>query len=193
MPQIAEPLTRLKGTTVLRYDPSPRPSTMCDVISAFQTSIVFGALSLVPGNTFRYIGLGLASASLTVYAVHHQGPSQKLARLEGTVKDTEEIMEQAKLDCLRNGVELMDRETRLLHVKLSVSKIKSQMLEARDTPWNEYFQKIIGIWQSIDKGEKDIKQIQTSTLLTIEGERQRRLSEGIKESREIFDAVVRSL
>ncbi|KAJ7457101.1 hypothetical protein FB451DRAFT_1275930 [Mycena latifolia] len=165
---------------------------MCDTISTLQASVMMSTLSLVAGNTSRYIGLGLASASLGVYAAHHQSPSQKLARLEDALMATEEILEHAKLDCARNRVELMESETQLLQAKLAVSKIQSQMLEARDTTWNEYFQNIIGIWKSIKKCEKDIKQIQTSTLLTIEAERQRRLSEGIKESREILDAVVRS-
>ncbi|KAJ7704051.1 hypothetical protein B0H17DRAFT_1040499 [Mycena rosella] len=131
---------------------------MCDTISALQTSLILGAFSLVPGSTSRYITLGLASASLTIYTAHHYGPTQRLARLEDTITATKEILEGAKLDCARDHITLVGRERRLLeyvrgHVhlksteklyfpraKLSASEIQTKILEARDKTWEEYFQ-----------------------------------------------------
>ncbi|KAJ6578701.1 hypothetical protein DFH09DRAFT_1310679 [Mycena vulgaris] len=140
----------------------------------------------------RYIGLGLATASLLIYAAHYQSPSQTFDRLENSIKVTEEILEGAKMDCARDQVELMRRENRLRQAKILASKIQSRMLEAEDTTWEEYFQAIRGIMQSIDKCRREVKEIQTSTLLTIEAERQRKLSEGIKESREVISAILRA-
>ncbi|KAJ7704088.1 hypothetical protein B0H17DRAFT_40975 [Mycena rosella] len=165
---------------------------MGNTISTFQTSLLFGALSMLPGNTFPYIALGIASASLGAYAVQHYSPSQRLLRLEDAITATEEILAGAKLDCARDHMTLMERGGLLLEAKLSASEIQTKILEARDKNWEEYFQAIKEIMEEISKCAKDVKGIQTSTLLTIEAERQRKLSEGIKDSEDVFNAVVRS-
>ncbi|KAJ7686623.1 hypothetical protein B0H14DRAFT_3176822 [Mycena olivaceomarginata] len=75
--------------------------------------------------------------------------------------------------------------------KLSVSKIQTHLLEARSVKtWGEYLEKVKEILQSIDECAKEVKDIQTSILLTIEAERQRQLCEGIKEVRETIDATI---
>ncbi|KAJ7704052.1 hypothetical protein B0H17DRAFT_1228265, partial [Mycena rosella] len=170
---------------------SPLPF-MCarDTISALQTSILFGALAMVPGNTSPYITLGLASVLLAVHAMHHYGPSQRLLRLEDTITATEEILEGAKLDCARDHMTLVERGRRLLEAKLSASEIQTKILEARDETWEEYFQGLRETMEKITKCRKDITAIHTSTLLTIEAERQRQLSAGIQESHEVLNAVV---
>ncbi|KAJ6578703.1 hypothetical protein DFH09DRAFT_1276177 [Mycena vulgaris] len=180
---------------------------MPDTISKLQI-FVFAAISLASVTTQRYIGLGLATTSLAIYVAHHHSPSQRLDRLENSFKVTEEILERAKMDCARDQVELMRKGNRLrqyVHprsrlpeyntdsrTKILASKIQTRMLEAEDTTWEEYFKAIRGIMQSIDKCRREVKEIRTSTLLTIEGERQRKLSEGIKESSEVISAVLRA-
>ncbi|KAJ7704045.1 hypothetical protein B0H17DRAFT_1193962 [Mycena rosella] len=165
---------------------------MYDTITTLQTSLILGALSLVPGNTSRYITLGLASASLTIYAGHQYGPAQRLARLEDAITATEEILEGAKLDCARDHMTLVERGRRLLEAKLEASKIQTKILETRKKTWEEYFQAIKEIMDKITECATDVKGIQTATLLTIEAEHQRKLSEGIKDSRYVFNAVIRS-
>ncbi|KAJ7898003.1 hypothetical protein B0H14DRAFT_2557514 [Mycena olivaceomarginata] len=66
---------------------------MCDTVS---TSIIFGALSLLPGN--RYIPLGLIPAALIVYTVNRQRPSHKLARVERAIEACEETFEVRKVE-----------------------------------------------------------------------------------------------
>ncbi|KAJ6578705.1 hypothetical protein DFH09DRAFT_1148133, partial [Mycena vulgaris] len=116
----------------------------------------------------RYIGLGLATASLLIYAAHHKSPSQTLDRLKNSIKVAEEILEGAEMDCARNQVELMRKGNRLrqyVHprsrlpeyntdsrTKILASKIQTCMLEAEDTTWEEYFKAIKGIMQSIGNG-----------------------------------------
>ncbi|KAJ6578709.1 hypothetical protein DFH09DRAFT_1361099 [Mycena vulgaris] len=164
---------------------------MPDTISKLQI-FVFTAISLASVTTQRYIGLGLATTSLILFAAHHQSPSHRLDRLENSIEVTEEILERAQIDCTRDQVELMRRGNRLRQAKILASKIQTRMLEAEDTTWEEYFKAIRGIMQSIDKCRREVKEIRTSTLLTIEGERQRKLSEGIKESSEVISAVLRA-
>ncbi|KAJ7799802.1 hypothetical protein B0H14DRAFT_3491260 [Mycena olivaceomarginata] len=137
---------------------------MCDAIS---TSIIFGALSLLPGN--RYVTLALILAMLTIYTILRQYPSHKL-----------EILGHAQANCARSHVDLMDGMRRLLEAKLSASKIQTRLLETRSvTTWEEFC-------------AKKVKEVHRSALLTIEAERQRQLSEGIKEVREIHETVIRS-
>ncbi|KAJ7704092.1 hypothetical protein B0H17DRAFT_1175754 [Mycena rosella] len=171
---------------------SPFQRSMGNTISTLQTSLLFGALSMLPGNTFPYIALCLASASLGAYAVQHYTPSQRLLRLEDAITTTDEILGGAKLDCARDHMTLIERGGLLLEAKLSASEIQTKILEARDKTWEEYFQAIKEIMEEISKCAKDVTAIHTSTLLTIEAERQRQLSAGIQESHEIFTAVVRS-
>ncbi|KAJ6481170.1 hypothetical protein DFH09DRAFT_1107768 [Mycena vulgaris] len=136
---------------------------MPDTVSKLQI-FVFAAISLVPGTTMRYMGLGLATASLLIYAAHYQSPSQTFDRLEDSIKVTEEILEGGKMHCARDQVELMRRENRLRQAKILASKIQTRMHEAEDTTWEEYFQVIRGIMQSIDKCRREVKEIQSSTL-----------------------------
>ncbi|KAJ7799797.1 hypothetical protein B0H14DRAFT_3156332 [Mycena olivaceomarginata] len=162
---------------------------MCDAIS---TSILFGTLSLLPGN--RYIALGLGSTTLIIYAANRQRPTRKLGRVERKIQACEETLKHAKSNCTRNHVELTDGTRRLLEAKLSASKIRSRLLETHSvTTWEElveYLQNLHEIVQKIKQCAKDVKEIQTSTLLTIEAERQRQFFEGIKELREIHDTVI---
>ncbi|KAJ7819653.1 hypothetical protein B0H14DRAFT_1353800 [Mycena olivaceomarginata] len=163
---------------------------MCDAAST--TSIIFGAISLLPGN--RYILWVLLCAGLTIYTVHRQLPTHKLGRVERAIDSCEEILKYAKSNCARNHVKLTDGARRLLEAKLSASKIQSRLLEAHSVAtWEElveYLQNLRDIVQNINQCAKDVKEIQRSTLLTIEAERQREFFEGIKELREIHDTVI---
>ncbi|KAJ7832818.1 hypothetical protein B0H13DRAFT_2679056 [Mycena leptocephala] len=164
---------------------------MCDTIS---TSLIFGALALVPSTTSRYVFLALACMSFIFAAARHQGPTQKFTKLEDAIEVLEEILERAKTasNYARNHMELIDAGRRLLQVKLSASKIQSHLLEMRSATWKTYFKSIRAILRSVDLCAKEIKEIQTAMLLIIEGERRRKLTEGIKESQEVLGAVVGS-
>jgi hypothetical protein len=86
---------------------------MCDILS---TSIILGALALVPSTTSRYGFLALVSASFVFFAARHQGPAQKFTRLEDAIKALEEILERAKAasNYARNHLEVIDAGCRLL-------------------------------------------------------------------------------
>lgn len=86
---------------------------MCDTLS---TSIILGALALVPSTTSRYGFLALVSVSFVFFAARHQGPAQKFTRLEDAIKALEEILERAKAasNYARNHLEVIDAGCRLL-------------------------------------------------------------------------------
>ncbi|KAJ7366183.1 hypothetical protein DFH08DRAFT_948233 [Mycena albidolilacea] len=160
--------------------------------------MMLGALSLLPGS--HYITLGLLSAALIIYNVHWQRPSHKLGRVERAIDACEETLKYAKSNCTRNHLELTDATRRLLEAKLSASKIETRLLETHSvTTWEElveYLQNLRDIVQKTNQCAKDVKKIQTSTLvgiafqLTIEAERQRGFFEGVKQLREIHDTVI---
>ncbi|KAJ7792089.1 hypothetical protein B0H14DRAFT_2557519 [Mycena olivaceomarginata] len=162
---------------------------MCDAIS---TSMIFGALSLLPGN--RYILWALVSTGLIICAANRQRPSHKLGRVEHQIQTCEELLKHAKGNCPRNLGEWMDGTRRLLEARLSASKIQSRLLETHSfSTWEElveYLQNLRSIMRKINQCAKDVEEIQRSTLLTIETERQREFFEGIKELREIHDTVI---
>jgi hypothetical protein len=93
---------------------------MCDAVS---TSIIFGALSLLPGN--RYIFWVLVSAELIIYAANHQRPSRKLGRVERAIEACEETLKHAKADCARNYGEWMDWSRQLLEQVQSSSIVNT--------------------------------------------------------------------
>ncbi|KAJ7896925.1 hypothetical protein B0H13DRAFT_1884799 [Mycena leptocephala] len=180
---------------------------MCD--TTLSTFIILGALALLPGTTSRYVFIALACTSFIFLAAHHQGPAQKFARLEDAIRALEEILECAKAasSYARNHMEVTDVGCRLLQyvqtcwrgrkpddkifrVKLSASKIRSNLLAMRSATWKTYFKNIRAILQIIDQCAKEVKEIQTAMLLITEGERQRKLTEGIIESQEVLGAIV---
>ncbi|KAJ7353232.1 hypothetical protein DFH08DRAFT_61841 [Mycena albidolilacea] len=154
-------------------------------------SIILPGLALVAGNASPYTLLGLGAASLAVYAANRQTPSAKLGRVEDAIIATEKIQQHAKANGARDQVKWLEYGKRLLDAKLSASKIQTRLLEAHSVKtWWEYLEKVKEILQSINKCAKEVKNIQTSILLTIEAERQRQLCEGIKEVRETIDATI---
>ncbi|KAJ6554413.1 hypothetical protein B0H19DRAFT_1294121 [Mycena capillaripes] len=148
---------------------------------------------ILPGDTFPYIIVALISASLGVSFAHRQRPSYKLGRVEDALKTAEESLEGANANCKRSHVELMILTSRLLGAKLSASKIQTRLLKTHNvTDWMEYLQNFGGIIRSIKQCAKDVKEIETSILLTIESERQSNFSENSRQSCAVLDAVISS-
>jgi hypothetical protein len=86
---------------------------MCDTLS---TSIILGALALLPGTTSRYVFLALASAAFIFYASHQWDPAQKFSTLEDAIEALEEILKCAKTasSYARNHMEVIDAGCPLL-------------------------------------------------------------------------------
>ncbi|KAJ7660422.1 hypothetical protein B0H14DRAFT_3910268 [Mycena olivaceomarginata] len=124
------------------------------------------------------------------YTANRQTPLYKLGQVEDAIIATEKI-QHATANSARDQIKWLEYGKRLFDAKLWVSKIQTRLLEARSVKtWGEYLEKVKGILQSIDECAKEVKDIQTSILLTIEAERQRQLCEGIKEVRETIYATI---
>ncbi|KAJ6461348.1 hypothetical protein C8R45DRAFT_1080861 [Mycena sanguinolenta] len=161
--------------------------------NTLSTPIVLGAISLIPYN--RYILWSLGLASLVLYAADRQRPSNKLEPLEASIYSTGETLAKAKASCTRSYAELMDVTSQFYEAKLSVSNIKSRLLEPHSvSTWGElkeFMWNSIKIWQSIRRCGKKVKEIESSVLRIVEAERQRELSQDIQTSREIITSLTR--
>ncbi|KAJ7848024.1 hypothetical protein B0H14DRAFT_3674016 [Mycena olivaceomarginata] len=136
----------------------------------------------------------LASALSTVYVVNSQTPTQKLGEINRAIQVCEEILEHAESACARDHVELTECMHRLFEVEMSASRIRVQLLEKHHdfTTWKgcvEYVKDMHDLWKKIHQCVKDLKEIGTSTLVTLENENQRKSGENIRDCDEICDAL----
>ncbi|KAF8171354.1 hypothetical protein K438DRAFT_2058297 [Mycena galopus ATCC 62051] len=165
---------------------------MCDTAP---TSILLGALSLLPDNCYFSVALGLAG--LILHIINGHRPSNKLGRVEGAIESVAGTLKHAKEDYPWIHAELMGVTSRLLEATLLASKIQTRMLEPRNViTWKEFVEYLQNSWeimQDISQCAKSVKEIQVAASRIIEGERQRQFSAGIQESREILEKVTRSL
>ncbi|KAF8171374.1 hypothetical protein K438DRAFT_1982087 [Mycena galopus ATCC 62051] len=165
---------------------------MCDTVP---TSILLGALSLLPDNRYISVALGLAGLILHIINGHH--PSNKLGRVEGAIESVAGTLKHAKEDYPWIHAELMGVMSRLLEATLLASKIQMRMLEPLSVKtWKEFIEYLQNSWEimrDISQCAKNVKEIQASASRIIEGERQLQFSAGIQESREILEKVTCSL
>jgi hypothetical protein len=119
-PQIQLPLQPLKPRQNTRayktvdLAASHSITAMCDLHDTLQSSLVFGMLSLIPSNVFRYIAVSIASISLAIYSLHRYRPSVILSKLNGAITIADEVLAGAKTKCMRDHSMLAETETRLL-------------------------------------------------------------------------------
>ncbi|KAJ7613709.1 hypothetical protein DFH06DRAFT_1484544 [Mycena polygramma] len=167
---------------------------MGDTIPNLKSSLLLSVLALIPGTIWRYACVALAFASLVLFITRHQGPTRQFNMLEDTIEVTEETLLRAKTmpTCASSHTEIIDAGYRLLRMKLSASRMQSRILEMRDETWISYLTNLGALLLDIRHCEAELKEIQTAMLLTIEEEHQRKLTEGIKKSREVLSAVATS-
>ncbi|KAJ6492841.1 hypothetical protein C8R47DRAFT_1070365 [Mycena vitilis] len=174
---------------------------MCgDEIPDLKYSLLLSVPALIPGTIWRYACIALALASLVLFIARHQAPARKFKMLEDAIKATEEVLQRAKTmpTTMGSHTEIIDASYRLLQVKLSASKIQSRMLEMHEDTWKAYLKGLRANLLFIRHSAVEVKDIQTAMLrpfrgqILIEEEHQRKLTEGIKESRGVLSTVIRS-
>ncbi|KAJ7038854.1 hypothetical protein C8F04DRAFT_1179203 [Mycena alexandri] len=152
-----------------------------------EAALVLWLVSPVLGNTLRYTILGLSLALLVAYTVDHYTPSRMVFRLENTIKTLQNTLDRTVANCPRDCLELRELGYQLTQVELSVSKIRCQLLDMSGLAmWKKYFQGLRGIFKSITECNKKVKDIDTSVLRIMEGERERQLHTRVEEQRDIL-------
>ncbi|KAJ7701152.1 hypothetical protein B0H17DRAFT_1195438 [Mycena rosella] len=132
---------------------------MCDnLISQFQSSILLGALSLIPNDALRYTLLVIAVCLALFYVYHLERPSTQLS-------------------CLEDVLSLAQEGMQLSRVQRLASRIRTRLLETESFTWKEY--RLCS--RNISDCTKNVKQIRTAIQLIVEAEHQRKYTEDINE------------
>ncbi|KAJ6593107.1 hypothetical protein B0H19DRAFT_1055748 [Mycena capillaripes] len=162
-------------------------------------TVVFWALTSISGAPWRYVCLAVAFIWAAVLVVRHHSQVKHARKRDqdhrGNIGMCKGPAEQHKAP---DGVE-----------RCRVPLAPSQTLEIHTSTWKKYLQTISTIFLAIDQCASEVKGIQTAMLvrifalniaswktkqsqLIIEEERQRKLTEGIKNSQNALNAVVHS-
>ncbi|KAJ7464709.1 hypothetical protein B0H11DRAFT_2050914 [Mycena galericulata] len=147
-------------------------------ITQLLSSLLLGSLSLIPNDTLRYIMLLILACFAIIHALYLQHPSTQLRQLEAKIKKAEELVQEAKLYCVRDFLRLAQQGMRLLEVKRAMSTVKCCMLDTNTSTWKNY--RLVS--RDIAHCAKNVQMIRTAVQFMLEGERQRRYTEDINEA-----------
>ncbi|KAJ6583866.1 hypothetical protein DFH09DRAFT_1308586 [Mycena vulgaris] len=158
---------------------------MQDSTSQLTVSILLGSLSLIPNTALRYTALGLATCLGSFYAVYLKHPSTQLRQLEKMLATTEGLIGSAKAQCSRNQLSLAEEWVRFLEVKHSASVLKYDILETPRLTWTKY--RLLS--RDMTDHITHVQSIHTAVQLTIEAERQRKLTAEIDDAELILYSI----
>ncbi|KAJ7189720.1 hypothetical protein GGX14DRAFT_408591 [Mycena pura] len=161
---------------------------MSDHTLDIQFSILVAGLSLVPGNSARYISLGLALTMLGYHAARQQTPAARINALTCAITSANELLTRAPCTSARDQSRQWTRNFFCAPEKLK-SQLQCQLLEIEGHGWKDYPQDVWCLLKSIDKCTKDVKSIRTKLQLSIEQDIQRKLDNEIQKAREVLAAI----
>ncbi|KAJ7636897.1 hypothetical protein FB45DRAFT_907653, partial [Roridomyces roridus] len=161
------------------------------------TSVVFWVLRLLPVpiiyfTGLTYTGLALLVAWAIIFAGHRQlWPAEKLGRLVNAIDSTLQILKATKSDCTRVAmIALMALEPRFLQAQHRASEINQQLLTINEQEtWMAWFRAGRDIGRCIDQCADDVRRIRTELLVIAEKDRQRKISEEIRETQEVLPTI----
>ncbi|KAJ7133567.1 hypothetical protein C8R44DRAFT_900200 [Mycena epipterygia] len=169
---------RVKCPPVMRDSP----------VSQLQSSILLGALSLIPNHALRYTLLLITACLALLYVIHLKRPSTPLSQLEDMVKKVEEIIRDAKLYCPRDILSLANEGIRLLQYFISTIRfiLIAYRCDRVDTlTWKKY----CVFSRDIAECAKSVKKIRIAVQLVVEAEYRRKFTEDINQTEAILTSV----
>ncbi|KAJ6583948.1 hypothetical protein DFH09DRAFT_264093 [Mycena vulgaris] len=146
-------------------------------------SLLLGFLSLIPNNSIRYTVLGLTAAITILCALHLKRPSTQLSQLEAAIQRTEDLLTEAKAQCMRHHLRFTEEWIRL--IKRFASALHCRILETRGLTWSAYRQ----LTRDIAGCADDLERLRITVKLTMQFERQRNYTQDINETRSLLTAV----
>ncbi|KAK7048727.1 hypothetical protein R3P38DRAFT_2764643 [Favolaschia claudopus] len=155
-------------------------------ISQLQSSLLLASLSLIPNNSLRYMAVGLVAGVGVFYVVHLKCPSVRLRCLQVAIKETEDMIQEAKQLCSLDLLAITEESVKLLEVKRSASMIQCHILNLRTLDWKMYRLLSRGLRQSTEK----VMELTIAVQLIIEGEHQRKFTEDIKATQVVLDHFI---
>ncbi|KAJ7617453.1 hypothetical protein DFH06DRAFT_1237715 [Mycena polygramma] len=156
------------------------------------SSILLGSLSLIPNDGLRYAALASAVAFLLLFHLRLK-PAGLLHQLAERIKHSEDLFEQAKLNCAPSRdpfrVSLAAEWIRLLEVKRTASDIQCRLWAEERPTWKQYWH----INRRIAKHITTVDNISTTIQLVLAAELQRKIAQEIDENRSILQGNARSI
>ncbi|KAJ7173129.1 hypothetical protein C8R43DRAFT_1119931 [Mycena crocata] len=145
--------------------------------------------ALVPNDIQRGAiwGLSLLYFGGFVLWLHH--PSVRMSKLEKCIDETAQIHTVAFQELKENPRFVAETALRLVQTKLSKSILRSKMLSAKDIAWKEYIQYLRHLSCYIGECQREIQDIQTVILLSLESGRQERYMQDIAQKRTTLNTV----
>ncbi|KAJ7636890.1 hypothetical protein FB45DRAFT_907628, partial [Roridomyces roridus] len=186
---------------------------MSDYTSSLKSSAVCWLLRLLPVpivyfTGFSYIGLALVVTWAIIFTSHRQlWPAEKLGRLANAIDSTSQIWKATKSDCTRVAlIALMALEPRCLQAQERTSEINQRLLIINEQEtWMAWFRAGRDIGCCIDQCADDVRRIRTELLVSsysiilqessmslkviAEKDRQRKISEEIRETQEVLPTI----
>ncbi|KAJ7636896.1 hypothetical protein FB45DRAFT_907645 [Roridomyces roridus] len=186
---------------------------MSDHISSLKSSAVVWVLRLLPVpiiyfTGLSYIGLALVVTWAIIFASYRQlWPAEKLGRLVNAIDSTSQIFKATMSDCTRVALmALMTLEPRFLQAQERASEINQQLLTInKQETWMAWFRAGGDIGRCIDQCADDVQRIRTeisvssypiilqkssmSLKVIAEKDRQRKISEEIRETQEVLPTI----
>ncbi|KAJ7133444.1 hypothetical protein C8R44DRAFT_772432 [Mycena epipterygia] len=151
-------------------------------MSELQSSLLLGALALISNNALRYTTVGLVVTITLIFSVHLKCLSTQLYLLTDKIQETEEILRNAKSQCARDILGLVQEEVRLLEIKSTASVIQCRVWETPRLTWKQY--RVFS--GHISECERNTKKIRTAIQMTVEAARRRKYTEDINEAQIIL-------
>ncbi|KAJ7195303.1 hypothetical protein GGX14DRAFT_677006 [Mycena pura] len=143
-----------------------------------QSSILVTVLALVPGNTARYICLGLVLALLLYQMAQGQTPAAKMSALTAAIASANELLMRAPFTSASDRVSSMRQEL-LLRMNSFAGNQSGKNQVAAPVP----------VARDRKPRMEDIKSIQTKLQLSIEQDTQRKLDDEIQKCRAMLAAI----
>ncbi|KAJ7441434.1 hypothetical protein FB451DRAFT_1191062 [Mycena latifolia] len=160
----------------------PAPIMRDPVVSQLQSSILLGALSLIPNDTLRYTLLAIAACLGLLYAIpprgHHSGNGSNYTRCKIALREGPRNPLGGGSAIVEVNQPFRSMLTAYLghRVKRSASNIRSRMLETNTLTWKTYRLLSRDISDCVKK-------------LIVEAERQRKYTNNIKETESILTSI----
>ncbi|KAK7022147.1 hypothetical protein R3P38DRAFT_3538577 [Favolaschia claudopus] len=162
-------------------------------IPQLQSSLLLASLSLIPNNTLRYMAVGVVAGVGVLYAGHLGRPSVQVRYLQVAIKETEDIIQEAKQLCSLDLLGITEESVKLLEVKRSASMIQCRILNSRTLDWKTYRLLSRDLRQSTEKVKEIVIAVQPLSdlvQLIIEAEHQRKFTEDIKATQVVLDHFI---
>ncbi|KAJ7461665.1 hypothetical protein FB451DRAFT_1268781, partial [Mycena latifolia] len=136
-------------------------------------------IPFIPDNTMRYIALVFASLSFAAYLVLHNAPTCQVARLDSSVKNTDELFRTAVDECAADPRFILEAGLKLTEAKYAVSNLHTKAISTKHLTWKTYPHHFVHLALSIDKCHREIGDLGSSILLELELTRQQKFKEDI--------------